>query len=243
MTKLLMTILLINLSVMSVFAYNLDIETGIISSGYNDVQIPGDTGTRFSLSNDLSVDSKIFYRVRLTKEIKNNKFISFLYAPLLLDAEGILGKQVNFNGDVFPVNTNVQGKYRFDSYRISYWKKYVKNDRFSYKLGFTAEIRDASVKISGNGINSEKKNTGFVPLLNFGFNYKFSNKFSFIFDADALAGGPGRAEDVLIAGKYKISPQSNVKIGYRLVEGGADVTEVYNFALLNYVVLGFTYSF
>jgi hypothetical protein len=30
-----------------------DLETGLVSSGYNNVRIPGDTGTLFSLSEDL----------------------------------------------------------------------------------------------------------------------------------------------------------------------------------------------
>jgi hypothetical protein len=34
-----------------------------------------------------------------------------------------------------------------------------------------------------------------------------------------------------------------LKAGYRLLEGGADVEEVYNFAWLNFLVIGAVYSF
>lgn len=35
---------------------DLDIESGAVFSGYNDVRIPGDTGTLFSLSEELEAD-------------------------------------------------------------------------------------------------------------------------------------------------------------------------------------------
>jgi len=56
-------------------------------------------------------------------------------------------------------------------------------------------------------------------------------------DADALAGGPGRAEDASLKIVYLPAPRWRIAAGYRTVEGGADVEEVYNFAWLHYAVL------
>ena len=44
--------------------WNLDLETGAVFSGYNDVRIPGDAGTQFSLSEELETDPAWFFRVR-----------------------------------------------------------------------------------------------------------------------------------------------------------------------------------
>ena len=41
----------------------LDLETGTVITGYNDIRIPGDIGTLFSLKDDLSAKTKIFYRL------------------------------------------------------------------------------------------------------------------------------------------------------------------------------------
>lgn len=229
---------------MSCWSITLDLESGAVVPGYNDVQVPGTAaGTRLSLSDALAIENKAYYRLRITKEVGNDKYVSVLYAPLSVEGQGVLKAPVRYNGQLFPASTAVSGVYRFDSYRVSYWKRYVRTEAFSWKLGFTAKIRDASIALKGNGITSEKKNTGFVPLLNIGCEYAFTKKLSFVFDADALAGGPGRAEDVLIAGKYGFSERSGVRVGYRFVEGGADVEEVYNFALINYLAIGFFHSF
>ena len=52
-------------------------------------------------------------------------------------------------------------------------------------------------------------------------------------DVDALAGGPGRAIDLALKLRYDIDPRWAVTVGYRTVEGGADVESVYNFAWFN----------
>jgi hypothetical protein len=41
-----------------------DFENGLVVSGYNDIQIPRDTGTRFSLTDDLKTDPWIPMEIR-----------------------------------------------------------------------------------------------------------------------------------------------------------------------------------
>ncbi len=53
-----------------------------------------------------------------------------------------------------------------------------------------------------------------------------------------MAGGPGRAFDYLIGAKFLVSEKIDLKAGYRILEGGADVDEVYNFTLINFLTLG-----
>jgi hypothetical protein len=59
-------------------------------------------------------------------------------------------------------------------------------------------------------------------------------------DAEGLAGGPGRAEDVTVALTWDAAPNVTVRAGGRVVEGGADTDSVYNFALLGYAGAGVT---
>ena len=48
-----------------------DLETGIVSTGYNDVRIPNNGGTFFSLKDDLNPKSKLFYRLRASYTLKS----------------------------------------------------------------------------------------------------------------------------------------------------------------------------
>ncbi len=58
----------------------------------------------------------------------------------------------------------------------------------------------------------------------------------------AQAAKQGRAEDVLIAATFKFSDHFVIKAGYRILEGGADSDEVYNFALFHYGSLGLFFT-
>jgi len=218
----------------------LDIETGLVSSGYNDVRIPGDTGTAFSLSEDLQTDSSAFFRFRLGYQFGKRHTVFAFVAPLSLKASGSVNQDIFFFEETFPANTPLNGVYRFNSYRLTYRYDFIRKKKLTLGVGFTAKIRDASIRVEGGGLSSEKTNVGFVPLLNVRLNWRFADKFGLLFEGDALAspGGEGRAEDVLLALQLRLNENISFRAGYRIIEGGADVEEVYNFALLHFFSVG-----
>lgn len=218
--------------------WELDLESGGVFSGYNDVQIPRETGTKISLVDDLSTDSKVFFRARLTWNINDKHSLSLLAAPLKLNANGQVDKEVFFEGTTFPANTPLDALYRFDSYRLTYRYNLHRKENLTIGVGFTAKIRDAEVSLESSELKSSKANTGFVPLINFRLNWLFAPRFSLLFEGDALAAPQGRVEDVFLGLTYDPIENLGLKIGYRVLEGGADVEEVYNFTLLHYISLG-----
>src|SRR5512139_2734967 len=68
--------------------WTFDFENGAAIAGYNDVRIPGDTGTLFSLTDDLSSQATYFWRVRAGVRLAPRHEISVLAAPLTLNASG-----------------------------------------------------------------------------------------------------------------------------------------------------------
>lgn len=218
---------------------SIDIETGAVATGYNNIRIPGDQGTLFSMKEDLVPKTEIFYRIRVNYKIKKRHTLSLLYAPLKIEANGKAPKDILFEGVSFPVNTDLAGTYKFNSYRLTYRYELVIKPKVEMGIGFTAKIRDASISLASSGLGSEKSNTGFVPIINFRVLWKPVEKFGILLEGDALAAPQGRAEDILIAASYRISDRFGLKAGYRVLEGGADNDEVYNFALFNYAVAGF----
>ncbi|PIX07464.1 MAG: hypothetical protein COZ76_03340, partial [Flavobacteriales bacterium CG_4_8_14_3_um_filter_35_10] len=119
----------------------------------------------------------------------------------------------------------------------------VNKSNIVFGVGLTAKIRDAKIALSSPGLTSEKTNVGFIPIINFRLLLKVDDKFGLLLDGDALAAPQGRAEDVLIAATYKCSDNFGIRAGYRILEGGADNDNVYNFALFNYASVGLTYTF
>ncbi len=222
---------------------NIDLETGLVITGYNDVRIPGDIGTLFSLKDDLTAKSKIFYRLRASYTIKSRHTLSVLYAPLEVKSEGSIPAVISFAGELFPANSDINATYKFNSYRLTYRYDFVQKPKFDFGLGFTAKIRDARIALKSNGLSSEKSNVGFVPIINFRLMWKLNDNLGLLLDGDALAAKQGRAEDVLIAATYRVNENLGLRAGYRILEGGADNDEVYGFALFHYASIGVSYSF
>jgi hypothetical protein len=221
----------------------IDFETGFVTTGYNDVRIPGDKGTFFSLKHDLIPNAGFFYRARLNYTIKSRHTISLLYAPLEIRSDGPITKDISFEGVVFPANTELIGTYKFNSYRLTYRYDIVRKPRFEFGLGLTAKIRDAKIALASPVLTSEKTNLGFVPIVNFRVFWKIDDKFGLLLDGDALAAPQGRAEDEQLAATYDFWDDFRVRVGYRILEGGADNDEVYNFALFHYASVGVSYTF
>jgi hypothetical protein len=230
----------------STFSYaqtSIDIESGIVVTGYNNVQIPRATGTRFSLYNQIETDPAIFFRARLNYTINNRHTISALYAPLSLFGAGLIDEPVSFEGVTFPANDTLKSTYMFNSYRLTYRYDFVETDKIKFGLGFTAKIRDAAITLKSNDTSSTKTNVGFVPIINFNFEYRPTDNLNLILNGDALAAPQGRAEDVMLALQYRFNNHVDFKVGYRILEGGADVAEVYNFSLFHYGLVGLILNF
>jgi hypothetical protein len=228
----------------SAFAQNLlDLECGYVIPGYNDVAIPGDSGTRFSLTDDLDADETAAFRLRYSHTFSGKHWVAVLAAPLTVKSDGTLDESVDFNGTTFQEGTPVDATFRFDSYRLIYRYLFHKSEKLQLSFGGAVKVRDAAIKLEGGGLESEKDNTGVVPLLSFNITWTPADKLHLLVDGEALAAPQGRAEDVLFAVQYDVNKRLALKLGYRILEGGADNDEVYTFSLFHYIIAGAVLSF
>jgi len=221
----------------------IDLESGFVFTGYNDIRIPGDEGTMFSLKDDLETDPAPFARARLNYHFNDKHHLSPLYAPLELEATGTLDKAIEYQDEIFAAGTKLKSIYKFNSYRVTYRYDFVRKENLTFGMGFTGKIRDANISLENDDTKTEKKNVGFVPIVNFRLVWQMNDPISLIFEGDALAAPQGRAEDIALSLNYAITPKAGLRLGYRILEGGADNDEVYTFSLFHYAVVGLSYTF
>src|SRR5574344_2720070 len=144
-----------------------NLETGAVFNGYNDVRIPGDNGTLFSLTDDLESQNGMFFRLKASYILNKRHTFSILYAPLETKSEGSVSEDVLFEGTTFSANTQLSAKYKFNSYRFTYRYDFVQTPKVEFGMGITAKIRDARISLASDQLLSEKANVGFVPIINF----------------------------------------------------------------------------
>jgi len=215
------------------------IEAGPAWQSRNEVQIPNDdSGTRYSLYDLTGSGPWPAYRAYLTWRTGERHALRVLVAPFSITETVIPDRPIDFAGATYAAGVPGKATYRFNSYRLSYIYRLYESERWTWRTGFTAKVRDAKIELNQGATASRKTDLGFVPLLHVAGEWRFAPTWRLGLDADALAGGPGRAEDVALTLGRDLGEAWTLTAGYRTVEGGADVDEVYTFAWLHYVLVG-----
>jgi len=224
-----------------------DMETGLNLSGYNDVRVPGNIGSLFSLQNDIGSNASLYFRMKFNFTFAERHNISVLFAPFTKTYKGKPKQNINFAGQSYSSIYEVKAKYQFNSWRLSYRWDFIKSKHFQIGIGLTGKIRDAKISMKGKDnmgtiVESSKKNVGFIPLVNFFFAWKITPCMDLRIEGDAIRTPHGRVEDIFFGWTGCISDKVRLKLGYRFLEGGADKSTVYNFALFRYIVLGLSFQ-
>lgn len=220
------------------------IEGGAVWQSRNDVQVPNDpTGTRFALDELAGAGPWPAARVTLTWRAGERHELRALAAPLSITETVVPDRALQFAGASYAAGVPGRATYQFDSYRLSYRYRLHDGARWTWWIGFTAKVRDAKIELRQGATTSRKTDLGFVPLLHLAGDWRFAERWLLSLDADALAGGPGRAEDVALTLGRRLGDAWTLAAGYRTVEGGADVDEAYAFAWLHYAILALEHRF
>ncbi len=212
----------------------LELEGGPVWQSYNDVEIPNDgTATRFSLSDLAGAGPWPGGRLYITAPFGGRHAVRLLLAPFSLTETGVPGSAVEFAGSSYVAGEPLQATYTFNSYRLTYSYQWHDGERSRAAVGFTAKIRDAEIALEQGPTASRKEDFGFVPLLHLAGEWRLAPGWYILADVDGLAGGPGRAVDATLKLGRDLNERWALRAGYRTVEGGADVDEVYTFAWLH----------
>ena len=215
----------------------LELEGGAVWQSYNDAEIPNDgSATRFSLSDLAGSGPWPSGRVYLTWNLGERHGLRALAAPLSLTETGVPDAPIDFAGERFAAGVPLEATYTFNSYRLTYRYRVRDTGRTTAWVGFTAKVRDATIALEQGATTSRKENVGFVPLLHLAGEWRAAPRWRLTLDADALAGGPGRAIDAALKAGFDLRDDLTLQAGDRTLEGGADVEETYSFAWLHYAV-------
>jgi len=223
---------------------SIELELGSVWQDRNKVQIPNTAASDQFLLTDIAGDGPwTSARINASWDLRGRHGMRLVLAPLSYEETGLLPMDTRFVGENFQSNQPVSADYKFNSWRLGYRYLLRENERWKFWIGGTAKIRDAKIELRQGTVTALDDNVGFVPLLYLAGDYQFSDRWSFRFDFDGLAGGPGRAFDLSLKLGYRLDDNWRLSAGYRTLEGGVDNDDVYNFAWLNTALISMEYDF
>jgi hypothetical protein len=220
---------------------SVEAETGLLWFSRNDVRIPNEGGTDFDMINLIGREVAPYYRFRVNFTFSDRHTVRFLIAPLTKIGTGIFNEPVFFEDTVFEADTPVDGTYKFNTYRLTYRYQFYDRNGWVLGAGVAGLIRDAKIELVQPNQFDSNTDVGFVPLVHLYAERRIGNLHSIIVDAETLAAPQGRATDAALLFNFGLSEKWSLFTGYRLLEGGADVDEVYNFSWINFALFGLVY--
>ena len=147
--------------------FRFELEGGPVWQAKNDVRIPGNTGTEFSFKDLIGSGPYTAGRFTFDWNFRERHGLRLEVAPLRIDGTGTFNQPVSFAGTTFSPGTSTEGKYKFDTYRVSYRYLFLNKKAWRMHVGATLLVRDAKIELEQAGLKASDSNVGVVPLLNF----------------------------------------------------------------------------
>lgn len=210
----------------------------------NDVQIPNsDQGTRFSLRDAVGSGPVPAARLEMNWSMYKRHGLRIMLAPLSYSESVEFDQPVDFDGQRFAANETTRASYRFNSWRVGYHYTFLNNEVSMFRAGATLKVRDAEIRLGQSDADSSNDDVGIVPLLYLAGSYKLNDSWKIRADLDGLAGGPGRAIDAGLALDFALTKRWSLGAEVRILDGGADTDDVYNFAQFNSAAVALSAEF
>lgn len=214
------------------------IEIGFLDVLSHTIQF-SNNGTKFDYVKE-GEQGILFPFSRLTAEmnIKDKHNLIFLIQPLDIKTEALLERDVTVDDLTFPKDTNVELRYLFNFYRLSYLYDFAEAKDKEIAIGLSFQIRNASISFkSADGklfrINS---NVGPVPIFKFRSKYPFSNGLWFGTEIDGfyasgryITGSTNDFEGAILDASarlgFELTKYLDGYLNIRYIGGGAKGTE------------------
>ncbi len=229
--KTLFAILLSGLTLTAQGVVNLEVTAW--QTRLNEVRKPSVGGTQFSLTELLGTGPAWAARVDASWELNDRHGLRMLLAPFEVSGTGTFQAPVNYQGRTFDVGVATRSLYRFNSWRLTWRMTLHSSPDWTVRVGATAKIRDAKVRLEQGGWVESNSNVGFVPLAHLFVARRLTPDLGLLLEADALAAPQGRAVDGALLVRWQATPRLHGDLGYRILEGGADNDELYTWARLD----------
>ncbi|MBN2551120.1 MAG: hypothetical protein JXB06_00060 [Spirochaetales bacterium] len=227
----------------SFFGFESSLEVGFFGFFSHKVQF-GESGTYFNYVKDGGQDVWFPFR-RLSGEVLlgSRHRLVFLVQPIDIRTEVLFSSDVTVDNETYPAGTNMELRYGFDFYRLSYLYDFFRDPRNELAVGASLQIRDAVIVFAPKSDETyelrENTDIGPVPALKFRVKYYLGDVFWLGSEIDGIyAAGRGVTGstdvstdfvgaiiDASLRAGFTPRPPVDVFLNLRYLGGGAEGTD------------------
>jgi hypothetical protein len=227
----------------SFFGFESSVEIGFFGFFYHRIQF-SESGTYFDYVKDGGQDVWFPFR-RLSGDVLlgSRHRLVFLVQPIDIRTEVRLSSDLTVDDEIYPADTNMELRYGFDFYRLSYLYDFFKDPRNELAVGASLQIRDAVIVFAPKSDETielrSERNVGPVPALKFRAKYYLSDFVWLGTEIDGIyaagrgvtgstevsPGFVGAIIDASLRAGFTPRPPVDVFLNLRYLGGGAEGTD------------------
>ena len=137
--------------------------------------------------------------------------LGFSWYNVKFTGSRVLGEDINWGDNTYPINTQVDSTLKFDVYKLNYQYSLYHNEKVELGAVFGFHIMRVYASISASGINQAQSTAVTAPLPVWGIfaDYKFTPRFSVyynyqVFFIDYEDKAKGGIQDTLVGLEYRL---------------------------------------
>jgi len=150
--------------------------------------VSGRSGTLLDLEKDLDLkDRKSQFMIDTHFRFAKRHAIEFDYISLQRNSTKTILFEIDYDGDIFPIDADVNVKFETDVTRLAYRFSFINNEKMEIAASVGLHITDLKVGLNIEG-DPESFNdvTAPLPTLGGSFEYHFSENWSFLIRGEWL---------------------------------------------------------
>ncbi len=169
-------------------------------------------GTYIDFQDTLGGDTKAYvFRLDGLYRFNEHHGLGFSYYAIRFTGSRVLGQDIEWGGETFPISTLVDSELKFDVYKLNNQYSVYHNDKVELGALFGFHIMKAFVSINASQIRQSESESITAPLPVFGLfaDYKFTPRFSIFYNyqwffinyQDKIRGG---LQDFIFGLEYRV---------------------------------------
>ncbi len=142
-------------------------------------------GTYIDFSDTLGGDTKAYvFRLDGLYRFNEHHGLDFSFYRIKFTGSRVLGQDIEWGGETFPISTAVDSEIKFDVYKLNYQYSVYHNDKVELGALFGLHIMKAFVSINASQIGQSEAESITAPLPVFGLfaDYNFTPRFSIFYN-------------------------------------------------------------